>query len=404
MKSSRALFGLLGVVLSSGAAASEPPVVMGLVLDTSGSLKPAEVQRASALATGTLAALPEGSEAAVFSFDDQSRLLLAHTADARAVESAVAALHPEGRYTALYDALFDASRYLRDLPGRRKAVVLVTDGKDENSALSIEDGLKVAQDTGIPVFCVGVGRIEERVMRRIAKLTSGDYLSLEEATGPSLASRILAAPEAEPSAIAMPSPSPTTGLAPVPSSAGSTGERWPPLLVAGGLAGLGLLLAFVLILRSVRPRPLEPRPRGQPVATVPLAGNASTEPRESPPETILARMDLGNDTVERTVFLKEKAVLAIAAGPGQGKAFPLSAESATSVGRAGANDIALEDETVSGQHFRIRPEEGRFVLHDLGSTNGTRVNDRRVRRHVLAEGDLIRAGDTALEFRLLRGR
>ena len=84
--------------------------------------------------------------------------------------------------------------------------------------------------------------------------------------------------------------------------------------------------------------------------------------------------------------------------------FPLSSESATSVGRARANDIALEDEAVSGQHFRVRPEEGGFVLHDLGSTNGTRVNERRVSRHGLQDGDVIRIGDTSLRFKLAQGR
>ena len=54
--------------------------------------------------------------------------------------------------------------------------------------------------------------------------------------------------------------------------------------------------------------------------------------------------------------------------------------------------------------MRIRPEDGRFVLHDLGSTNGTRVNDRRISRHPLEDGDVIRVGDTCLRFRLSQGK
>ena len=74
------------------------------------------------------------------------------------------------------------------------------------------------------------------------------------------------------------------------------------------------------------------------------------------------------------------------------------------MGRARANDVVLEDEAISGQHMRIRPEDGRFVLHDLGSTNGTRVNERRVSRHPLQDGDVIRVGDTSLRFRLSQGK
>jgi pSer/pThr/pTyr-binding forkhead associated (FHA) protein len=55
---------------------------------------------------------------------------------------------------------------------------------------------------------------------------------------------------------------------------------------------------------------------------------------------------------------------------------------------------------VSSQHCRIRPDGDRFVLQDLESTNGTRVNDRRVKKHVLAEGDVIQIGETKLEFRM----
>jgi len=67
----------------------------------------------------------------------------------------------------------------------------------------------------------------------------------------------------------------------------------------------------------------------------------------------------------------------------------------TSLGRAKVNDIVLnEDVAVSSEHCRIRPEDGKFVLHDLKSTNGTFVNDRRVTRQPLTEGDTIQVGET----------
>jgi pSer/pThr/pTyr-binding forkhead associated (FHA) protein len=93
-------------------------------------------------------------------------------------------------------------------------------------------------------------------------------------------------------------------------------------------------------------------------------------------------------------------VLAVTRGPASGLTFDLSLESATSLGRAKVNDIVLGDVAVSSEHCRVRPEEGRFVVLDLKSTNGTFVNERRVSRHVLAEGDVIKVGESALEFRL----
>ncbi len=182
---------LLGAALAPGTllAADPPPAVVAVVLDTSGSLKPADLDAARALASGLLRALPAGSEAAVFAFSDESKLLLERTSDIAAVEQAITTLGPTGQRTALYDALYDASRYLRAAPATRRAVVLLTDGKDEGSALSVEDGLRVAQETRIPVFTVGVGRVQERVLRRVAKLTSGEYFPIAETTGGSLAAR-----------------------------------------------------------------------------------------------------------------------------------------------------------------------------------------------------------------------
>ena len=91
-------------------------------------------------------------------------------------------------------------------------------------------------------------------------------------------------------------------------------------------------------------------------------------------------------------------MLRITRGAGTGRTFELSRASALSLGRARANDVVLEDVAVSGQHCRIRPEDGGFVVHDLESTNGTFVNDRRVSRHPLAEGDVIQVGETRLRY------
>src|SRR4029453_2233498 len=111
------------------------------------------------------------------------------------VRERLASLKVGGRFTALHDALYDASRYVRDPPGARKAPVPITDGGDENSALNLEDGLRVASDAQIPVFAIGVGaHPQERVLRRIAKLTGGEYFPVGQPRGADLASRVGALP------------------------------------------------------------------------------------------------------------------------------------------------------------------------------------------------------------------
>src|SRR5262245_52543249 len=127
-----AAFGLLCAAGGSSPAAekSGPPAVVALVLDASGSLSEAEIARSRDLATELLGGLPEGSEAAVFSFDDQSRLLQARTDRVDLVRQALSGIRRTGRFTALHDALYDASRYLAAAPATRRAIVLLTDGND----------------------------------------------------------------------------------------------------------------------------------------------------------------------------------------------------------------------------------------------------------------------------------
>jgi pSer/pThr/pTyr-binding forkhead associated (FHA) protein len=72
------------------------------------------------------------------------------------------------------------------------------------------------------------------------------------------------------------------------------------------------------------------------------------------------------------------------------------AKGSVSIGRSPDNDIYIDDALVSGRHARIEhcgdEETGHWELADLGSTNGTRVNDLPIERHRLAHHDLIGIG------------
>jgi hypothetical protein len=66
------------------------------------------------------------------------------------------------------------------------------------------------------------------------------------------------------------------------------------------------------------------------------------------------------------------------------------------IGRAPDNGLVLFDGRVSRHHARLYGRRGALLLSDLGSTNGSWVNDRRVEEMALGEGDRIRVGDTVL--------
>jgi len=71
----------------------------------------------------------------------------------------------------------------------------------------------------------------------------------------------------------------------------------------------------------------------------------------------------------------------------------------TAIGRAMGCDLRLEDTYVSQEHARIFAKNGSWYVEDLGSTNGTFVNEQRLAAPaMLTAGDRIRVGTTILEL------
>jgi hypothetical protein len=69
------------------------------------------------------------------------------------------------------------------------------------------------------------------------------------------------------------------------------------------------------------------------------------------------------------------------------------------IGRGTDADIRLPDTGVSRKHVDVVLDSGTAVVEDLGSTNGTLVNGRRVTRQALSDGDVIRIGHSVLVYR-----
>jgi len=69
------------------------------------------------------------------------------------------------------------------------------------------------------------------------------------------------------------------------------------------------------------------------------------------------------------------------------------------IGRGTEADVRLPDTGVSRKHVDVVVEDGVAVAEDLGSTNGTLVNGRRITRQPLADGDVLRIGHSVLVYR-----
>jgi hypothetical protein len=69
------------------------------------------------------------------------------------------------------------------------------------------------------------------------------------------------------------------------------------------------------------------------------------------------------------------------------------------LGRAPTNHVVVNDGRVSRRHALLKREGKHYVLEDVGTANGTYVNNQRIQRHILAEGDVIRLGQTVFTYR-----
>lgn len=78
----------------------------------------------------------------------------------------------------------------------------------------------------------------------------------------------------------------------------------------------------------------------------------------------------------------------------------LEVQDVSVLGRSDEADVLLNDPYASEFHMRLVAQENGMVLHDLGSTNGTYVNGRRVTAPTsLRRGDTIQVGKTVMEVR-----
>ena len=110
---------------------------------------------------------------------------------------------------------------------------------------------------------------------------------------------------------------------------------------------------------------------------------------------------------DKTVILPDEAIagmpeikgakLVVVEGPEKGKEFKIEYNEVF-VGRGVDNDITIADKSISRKHFRVRRRFDEFIVVDLQSGNGTRLNNEKVTEAVLKHGDVITIGRTQLQF------
>ena len=169
----------------SAFGAESTPFVAAILLDTSGSME-TRMSLARAAAIRFLDGLREDDSAAVYHFDRKIELMQEFS-NSRDLAPLVFELKAKGM-TALNDAIVRSATDLKGRPERRKAIIVLSDGADNNSEASAEKALELALEMNCVIFTVDMndpsgsgaqGILQQNVgaLRKMAEKTGGRYIA-----------------------------------------------------------------------------------------------------------------------------------------------------------------------------------------------------------------------------------
>lgn len=397
---------------------ADTPLALILALDVSGSMSDSKLGAAQAAATTLVANIRDSDSAAVISFANAVRTDVPLTKDKTSLRAGIAALTAVGD-TSLYDAVAQAARQAASSGVARRAVVLLTDGRDSGgtSTLSREQSLTAAADGGALFYVVGVGAdvdgeyLQELAMRSRGRYFAaqgaadiqGVYTSLEQLLRSQLVVRYRSAAttggpsrsvsvtiqDGATSASAnftfqsqAPAPTataPATPLPPTPAAVESapsktTAEDSSPLMAIViaivALGAIGAAVGFVVFRRR--------RARAVPVEALP----ANPVPADPTPAEVVeagrprATIRFGDTTIE----LYER---------------PLT------IGWDASCDVRIErGPEIAPRHARVWWRDGRTMLHSLVAGFPTSVAGHPVEWGSLEDGDEVMIGAQTLTYRV----
>ena len=395
------------------------------LVDVSGSMKGPPLNDAKNALVSFLAKTRPQDQFALTSFADEDKPRSLFADPREKITDALRNLSVEGKRTKLYQALYNAlKKGPKDDLGTRQIIVVVSDGKDEGSDVTLEQVITESKATLVPIYAVFRGEIERSfadVLAGLANAAGGNFFSTrnrdEIATAleqiyrletNSLAVRFAyqadrAGGATENAVIELRQPDGTALRAKFP-------EKIPALFTAPtpskpspsspfALWQIGLLLAALLsggavwLWRSSRSATVvTPTSSSEKIETEPVITPPPPIPRHR--ETTVIAQYFPVPTAGQPI-----AMLRGVTGPVEGQQHAVDKE-IYSIGASAANDLSIgDDEYISREHAYLRYEKGSLFIFDKASRNGTFVNDDKVTQTgvVLRAGDRIKVGMSTFE-------
>ena len=348
------------------------------------------------------------------------------------------AIRADGVATELFSSALEAIELLGDVDADRKALVILSDGKAEDTAYTRQDVLIAARDAGVTIFALGTAENASETpslqeLRRLAQETGGRFISrvagdqidfdgvndftrtLENggtvsasldgiegdvrftleaglATGETVMSEqevLIApvpAPEPEPEPVVEPEPEPLSTIASIYTAFDGFAPGASQWANANGfLAWMLLALPIGLLLGVV----IGMTQRKDPVPVI----------DDEPEEPVTQIVDAEDDNSTRMMTVAQSSAFGHFEVVGHEEMrFPVVQQS-MSIGRHSDNDIQLANDSVHRHHAHLHvTPEGDISVHDLDTANGVIVNGERVPSATLRDGDMLELGEVRLRL------
>jgi hypothetical protein len=362
------------------------------------------------------------------SFDKGLRLEAPIGSDSSVINSAATNLKATGSTTELYRNMLEAITLFKDVDADRKSIILFSDGLAEDKAYFHNDVINAAKKAGIIITSIGYPRsvpqsVSLQTLRRLSEETGGIYIEADNLFN-----------------------IPADFLNQPFTSLDNGGEFNVPLhkiidnkindessVILGFETDIGTAILPVSIKFNSVPviqtqttiieKISAPDKNNKQAITSPTPIQIVTQPSKTSkfeawlwyviPAALLVLMVLTiatffmmlrkqNKNQEATINFPEVKPYGFLVTQDETKArYPIT-RTTCRLGRSKNNEITLRDSSVSRRHAEIHRDQGdEFTLIDLNSLNGVFVNNEKIGRYKLKEGDIVEIGDVNLRFTLM---
>ncbi len=155
---------------------------VALVMDISGSMAGEPIRSAKAAVTGFVEAMPPDVELALIRFGDIAELMVPFTVERDPIISGIDGLVANDNATALYDGLLEAVASFGDPEGKRRTIVLLTDGADSGRGAELDDALVGLIGSGARLLIVELDspQVDRTTLSRLEAATGGTLVAASD--------------------------------------------------------------------------------------------------------------------------------------------------------------------------------------------------------------------------------